>query len=149
MSRRSEFKRVTEDIRKLAELRNLLNLQIQSLEEYKENLKPEPNGKEIGEFVSRIQLKKYLEIWMDLHERQYGYSGITRLSEKAHTASKTIRNILEKEDQVLVRLDTADKLLQAMDMPGVLADMEIITNQLVVKKHASPPEPPQSKFYEE
>lgn len=149
MSRRNEFKRVTEDIRKLTELRDLLNLQLESLEEYKETLKPGVNGKEIGEFVSRIQLKKYVEIWIDLHRRQYGYSGITRLAEDAKVSTGTIKNILEKEDQVLVRLDTADKLLQAMEMPGVLSDMEIITNQLVVKKHASPPEPPQSKFYEE
>lgn len=134
----NELDRVRDEIE-----RTVANLRLLR-EKERELQKPEPYL-----VVSRIQLKKYVEIWLDLYRRQgYLVSGSRALAEQSHVSEKTIKNILGQNgySHPNTQLTIADKLLQAMNMTHVLHELDVYE---LAPKSPEIPEPPFSHFEEE
>jgi hypothetical protein len=152
----SDVKKIKRQVEQLTHIRDLLNHQIKLLEaEYKRqngsNYTVRKNGQSYRQVVSRIQFKPYIDRWCDLWELHYDTKGVYVLAEKEHLDPGTIKNIMEKEDQQYVYLETVDLLLQAMERNDILQNLDIINIPWPRKRGGKTviPEPPPTQYFEE
>jgi len=146
----AEANRTKRQIEQLSEIRDNLTHHIKVLEEHYKRLTGESVVPEVeNQWVSRIALKKYVEIYLELHERQYGHPGLQALCENAKVSRQTLKNIRFKEDQMWVSLRIADQLLQAMNMTHIIHEIDIVEGDLLNgSKWPKVPDPP-FQHYEE
>lgn len=78
--------------------------------------------------VMAIELKPYIQEWID-----QGFT-VQALADKALLSTQTIYRVMQ-ESEYMVRVSTADAILQALGLPHIF-------NQIV-------PDPPEGQYYEE
>ena len=148
-----ELTRVRRELQQLQSVSDLLLNHISKLREYEAILLEESNGYRrtvSNEWVLRSEVESRVRIYMDLHMRQYGNEGRTKLIEAAKISTPTLQNILQEspqgEKQRLVRLDTAYRLFDAMNMQHAIHEIDVLTGR---PGHVQIPEPPPTQFFEE
>jgi hypothetical protein len=104
--------------------------------------------------VLAADIRPMIKQWIELHDKQYGGGGQLILAERSNVSTRRIRAITNRTEFAgregrFVTLQTADRLLTAMDMGNRIADLDIVPNGSVRKNGGRVPEPPQSNYYEE
>lgn len=147
---KSDADRLLNQIAQLEDIRDQLTRHIVALQQHYARVIGSPVVREVdNEFVRRIQLKRYVDIYLGLYERQYDRGGIQDLADKSGVSRETIKNIRNKESQQWVSLTNADKLLQAMNMTHAFGELEIYKAEPGTGKWPLAPNPPFSHFEEE
>lgn len=144
-----------------------LNSEIETVVQHLKNLRDRRNKKQkelydgrTGEvrsgdslIVLTSDLRKHVKNWCELYDRQHGIGGQSMLAEKAKVSSRLIRAILNPyssyggtQEKRFVTLQTADRLLQAMNLTYLISDLDVFPNTREGRKI---PEPPFQHYAEE
>lgn len=150
-----ERKRLDREIKSLESVQSELDRHVEVLKERRFRLNHK--GKEnvparSREVVLISELRPYVKRWIELHEQQFGYDGITKLAEWARVSTQTINGILGKTPQGraqrTVDLYIADKLLTKMNMTHVLQEL-MVYHRTIGRDKPLIPKAPESQYFEE
>lgn len=98
-------------------------------------------------FVLSSEIRPQVIQWIELYNTQNGgKGGSSLLSDRSGVSTRLIRKVKNGSGGNLITLQTADRLLTAMDMGYRIHDLTILEHKL---KKVIPPDAPYSKYEEE